>query len=105
MASFTVAYIQDDNTNSPGKVLLSEGGAPPESRDASGRLDNIGDFVSADFRGLGGGIMVECIRTSKNRMQIRIFSISFSGGYEGSYSDEFLADWEKVLDDVPITFD
>ncbi len=94
---FNVSYTQQDDGN-PGSITLND-----DTITASGRLDNIGGFVSAGgFSPVGDftSITVECVRTSKKTMQIRILFLKDEGNtyYYGG-------ELEKVIDDVKIDFD
>ncbi len=105
---FSVSYTQQDD-GSNGSITLNG-----ETITANGRLDNIGDFVFAEgfastiFVPTGPGsdkakATVECVRTSKKTMQIRIMFIALvdSTGYDNYYDGGL----EKVIDNVKIDFD
>jgi len=104
---FTVSYTQSDDSKN-GTITFNGVGIL-----ASGRLDKVGDFVFVDsFRAQGLDVTVECVRTSRKRMQIR--SIFLTGGVveggggllEGDFCyDNVCTVVEKVLDDVKIDFD
>jgi hypothetical protein len=78
--SFTVRYTQSDNASGPGEITFNG-----VTQTASGRLDDVGNFVFAQgFSAEGYDVVIECVRTSKHRMQIRIiftdvlpFALSF----------------------------
>ena len=103
---FNVSYTQSDDSNN-GTITFNGVG-----KLASGRLDKVGDFVFVDtFSAQRLDVTVECVRTSKKAMQIRIIFLS-GGGLSGSpimgteeCYDNVCTVIEKVLDDVKIDFD
>lgn len=95
---FTVSYTQADNTVDPGEITFNG-----DTKPASGRLDTVGSFVFADGFSLPGydyDILIECVRTSKHRMQIRIIFT----GFDNSVTYEDFIALEKVINDVPLDF-
>ena len=95
--SFTVRYTQSDNAPELGEITFNG-----VTRTASGRLDDVGNFVFAQgFSAEGYDIVIECVRTSKHRMQIRIIFTDVSG----NFPYETFAALEKVLNGVPIDFE
>ena len=102
---FSVSYTQD-NDGQPGRItFVNDGNSMIKT--ASGRLDKQGDFVFADgFTAQGLNVTVECVRTSKKTMQIRIIFVSTKRG-DGSTDcyETPCTVVEKVLDDVKIDFD
>ncbi len=99
---FNVSYTQDDD-GQPGRITLNA-----IIKSASGRLDKQGDFVFADgFSAEGFNVTVECVRTSKKTMQIRIIFVSGSNNAleDGQCYEIPCTVVEKVLDDVKIDFD
>ena len=105
---FNVTYTQDDSGSENGIIILNT-----EEKTASGRLDVVGDFVSADgFKVAGYTITVECSRISNAAMRIRlVFWASVDSYYQdssydqGSYDGESVPYLEKILDPVPIDFE
>ena len=104
MASIT--YKQDDDSGAPGTITLDDVTKTAESGPPYyGRLDNVGDLVFAEFEAdnFYSWIRVECIRTSKQAMTIRVVYGSQADGGAGSYISQYSIS-EKVVENVPISF-
>ena len=86
----TITYNQNSNSSEPGVITFNGVDLPAMSEPSNnGRLDGIGDLVFAEF----GATRVECIRTSRDTMTVRVL-VGFNAAY---YTIT-----EAVAEDVPI---
>lgn len=90
-----IEYSQPADPGSPGDITLNS-----ETLPASGRLDEIGDTVTAD-----GFVLdlfqasVECTRTGASTMQVRLILTAYD-----PVSPYYCRYTERVIDDVPLSF-
>ena len=108
--NFEVSYSQSDNSSEYGSITLNG-----EEIESTGRLDETGDFVSADGFSINGmNSRVECTRISDSAMRIRLiiwtqFEVYGYGYHDDDYGygyEEYRAPRvERILESVPINFD
>ena len=118
--SFEVSYHQDDDNPAPGEITFTyaiNAGTPvSETLPASGRLDTVGALVIAEGFTvvLSPGnpdprndfdVVVECTRTSKDAMRVRLVFIGYRGPNSNfPYYSEFAPVLEKIIEDVKLDF-
>jgi len=95
--SFTVDYSQ--GATGVGQIALTVGGGAPQTVDASGRLDKVGDMVFASLTAFGGPTEIECTRTSSHAMRVVVRLKS-----TGSASYLTSTRLERVIENVPLSF-